>query len=254
MTDISETSPRNVDAKHAVMRSRSTSAACSIARGSAHEILMHDDDDVPVVGLETSLAEMNKENTPYVSGGRAEKDISTAATDMSSSVQTLAPVTPLRRSPFADRGNSVLIRNGIDNSGGNLENVSSITKSKLKEKNTVLVARLEEKDGELRSLGAALRTKECAVSAMLQVLGEQSTSAVALEAEKGELQSQIHLYAAEVMELQRQLTNLQVRERERERKKKRKKKYRTRRRASDNEHASLFFGFPILLICLTLSL
>ena len=64
---------------------------------------------------------------------------------------------------------------------------------------------------ELRSLGSALHSKECAVSEMLKVLGEQSTSHIALESENGELQNQIHMYASEVMELQRQLTNLQVR-------------------------------------------
>ena len=127
--------------------------------------------------------------------------------------QMLAPVTPLRRSPFADKTNLAVIRDSVERGGGGAPAGAGddASMSALKENNLRLVERLSSADAELRALKEALRSKECGVSAMLKVLGEQSTSHIALEAENGELQGQINMMASEVMELQRQLTSLQVR-------------------------------------------
>lgn len=78
----------------------------------------------------------------------ANEEIVSAMKTKSSSQMFIAPITPLKRSPFADRTNSLIIDNGIENSFEKDKNVSSISKSLLKEKNRTLVSLLEEKDGK----------------------------------------------------------------------------------------------------------
>ena len=168
--------------------------------------------DIPVMD-DMMLDDENSFASPALMGiaaAPASSELKTALTAKRDALM-LAPVTPLRRSPFADKTNLAVIRNSLEKSGDGNTEIDSSSKTLLKQNNMRLVERLSCADDELRSLKEALRSKECGVTAMLKVLGEQSTSHIALEAENGELQNQINMMAAEVMELQRQLTSLQVR-------------------------------------------
>ena len=168
--------------------------------------------DIPVMD-DMMLDDENSFASPALMGiaaAQASSELKTALTAKRDALM-LAPVTPLRRSPFADKTNLDVIRNSLEKSGDGNTEIDSSSKTLLKQNNMRLVERLSCADDELRSLKEALRSKECGVTAMLKVLGEQSTSHIALEAENGELQNQINMMAAEVMELQRQLTSLQVR-------------------------------------------
>ena len=131
-THVSNTDDESNENVYRTNDDMSTSTAVTVAVAAAE------------ICNETVKAHSSKDNSDTLSAFKTQHGVAS-----SNQLLHIAPITPLKRSPFADRTNALVIDNGIENSAEKDTNLSSISKSMLKEKNKSLVSLLEEKDGTL---------------------------------------------------------------------------------------------------------